>query len=57
MNNVIKTLFAGSTEKDSHETIYTFWIKYKNFNQNNDTFDSNEFIWKSKDISDGNSHL
>ena len=29
----------------------------KIFNQNNYPFDSNEFIWNSKDISDGNSHL
>ena len=29
----------------------------KNFNQKNDPFDINEFIWNSTDISDGNSHL
>ena len=34
-----------------------FWRKYKDFNHKNDSFDSNEFIWNSKDISDGNSHL
>ena len=57
MNNVIKTLFAGSTEKELHGTLDTFWSEYKNSNQKNDPFDSNEFIWNSKDISDGNSHL
>ena len=57
MNNVIKTLFAESNEKELHRTLDTFWSKYKNFNQNNDPFDSNEFICNSKDISDGKSHL
>ena len=57
MNNVIKSLFSGSTKKESHETTDTFWSKYTNFNHKNDTFDSNEFIWNSKDISDGNSNL
>ena len=56
MNNFIKILFSGSTEKQLHGTIDTFWIKYTDFNQNNDPFDSNEFIWNRKDISDGNSH-
>ena len=27
------------------------------FNRINDPFDSNDFIWNSKDITDGNSHL
>ena len=27
VNNVIKTLFAGSTEKELHGTIDTFWIE------------------------------
>ena len=57
MNTVIKILFAGSTEKDLHETLDTFWRKYKNFNNKNDHFDSDEFIWNSKDISDGNSNI
>ena len=57
MNNVIKTLFSGSTEKELHGTLDTFWSEYKNSNQKNDPFDSNEFIWNSKYISDGNSHL
>ena len=57
LNNVIKRLFYGSNEKYLHGTLYTFWRKYTNSNQNNDPFDSNEFIWNSKDISDGNIHL
>ena len=57
VNNVIKSFFSGSTEKELHESLDTFWSKYKIFNKNNDPFDSNEFIWDSKDISDGNSHL
>ena len=57
MNNVIKTLFSGSTEKELHGTLDTFWSKYKNFNQKNDPFDSNEFIWNSKDIIYVNSNL
>ena len=53
----INSLFAGSTEKEFHETLDRFWSRYTNFNQNNDPFDSNEFICNSKDINDGNSHL
>ena len=50
MNNVIKTLFSGSNEKELHRALDKFWRKYKNFNQNNYPLDSNEFIWNSKDI-------
>ena len=58
MNTVIKNLFSGSTEKELHETLDAFWSKYTNFNNNNnDPFDSNEFIWNSTDISDGKSNL
>ena len=32
VNNVIKTLFSGSTEKELHGTLDTFWSEYKNFN-------------------------
>ena len=41
VNNVIKTFFDRSTEKELHETLDTFWSEYTNFNQNNDPFDSN----------------
>ena len=57
MNTVIKSLFAVSPEKQLHETIDKFWSEYTNLNNNNDTFDSNEFIWNSKYICDGNIHL
>ena len=57
MNIVIKSLFVVSTEKELHETLDAFWSEYTNFSHKNDTFDSNEFIWNSKDICDGNSHL
>ena len=57
VNNVIKTFFDGSTEKELHENIDTFWSEYKNFNQKIDPFDRNKFIWNSKDIIEGNSHL
>ena len=57
VNNIIKSLFDGSTEKQLHETLDTFWSEYKNFNNNNDTFDSNEFIWNIKDICYGNSNI
>ena len=30
VNTVIKSLSAGSTEKELHETIDTFWSEYKN---------------------------
>ena len=57
VNNVIKSLFAGSTEKELHESLDTFWSEYTLFNHKNGTFDSNDFIWNSKDINHGNSHL
>ena len=57
MNNVIKTLFSGSTEKELHGTLDTFWSEYTLFNHNNDPFYRNEFICNSKYITDGSSHL
>ena len=41
VNNFIKTLFAGSTEKELHGTLDTLCIEYKKFNQKNDPFDRN----------------
>ena len=49
--------FSGSSEKELHETLDTFWSEYTKFKYNNDHFDSNEFIWSSKYIHDGNSHM
>ena len=57
VNNVIKTFFSGSTEKELHGTLDTFWIEYTKFNNKNDPFDRNEFICNIKYISDGNSHI
>ena len=57
VNNVIKSLFVGSTGKELHETLAMFWSEYTNFNHKNYPFDSNKFIWNSKNIRDGNSHL
>ena len=57
VNNVIKTLFSGETEKELHGSLDTFWIEYNLFNHKNNPFGSNYFIWNSKDITDGNSHL
>ena len=41
VNNVIKTLFAGSTEKELHGTLDTFWSEYTLLNHKNDPFDRN----------------
>ena len=57
VNIVINDLFVRSSEKGLYKTLDTFWSEYKKFNHNNDSFDSNEFIWSSKDICDVNSHL
>ena len=40
-----------------NKTLDKFWSEYTKFNHKNDPFDSNEFIWSSKDICDGNSHM
>ena len=34
-----------------------FWTEYTEFYNKIGSYDADEFIWKSKDISDGNSHL
>ena len=57
MNNVIKGLFSGSTEKEFYETLNTLWSKYTNFNHTNNPFDSNGLICNKKDSIYGNSHL
>ena len=43
--------------KNTYNKLSMFWSKYTNFSHKNDPFDSNEFIWNSKDTSDSNSHL
>ena len=57
VHNIIKTLFAGSTEKKLHGDLDTFWSGYILFNHKNDPFDRNDLIWNIKDINDGNSHI
>ena len=50
-------MFSVSTETKLHEYLDTFRSEYTLFNHKNDPFDSNDFIWNSKDITDSNSHL
>ena len=57
VNNVIKTLFCGSSEEDMNVTLDLFWTEYTAFNNKVGSYDADAFIWKSKDISDGNIHL
>ena len=57
VENVIKTLCVVSTDKELNETLDTFWSEYTKSNHKNDPFDSNESIWNSRYISDGNSHM
>ena len=57
VNNVIKTLINGAFEDEMAVTLDIFWTDYTEFYNNIGSFDAEEFIWKSKDIRDGNSHL
>ena len=57
VNTVIKTLFDKLSEIQLHETLDMFWSEYKKFKHKNGPFDSNKFIWQSKNICDGNNHL
>ena len=57
VNNVIKTLFSGASEEEMSVTQDIFWTDYTNFDKKIGSFGADEFIWKSKDIKDGNSHL
>ena len=57
VNNVIKRLFSGTSEEEMNVTLNMFWTEYTDFDNKIGSFDADEFIWKSKDISDGNSHL
>ena len=38
-------------------TLNMFWTEYTDFDNKIGSFDADEFVWKIKDISDGNSHL
>ena len=57
LNNLIKTLFHGLSEDKMAVTQDIFWTEYTDFDNKNGSFGSGGFIWKSKDIRDGNSHL
>ena len=57
VNNVTKTLFSALSEEEMAITQDIFWIEYTDFYNKIGLFDADEFIWKSKDIKDGNIHL
>ena len=57
VKNVIKTLFSGSSEEEMNVTLDVFWTEYTASDNKVGSYDADEFLWKSKDISDGNSHL
>ena len=57
VNNIIKTLFHGISNDDRNYTLKKIWIEYTGFNNKNGSFDSDDLIWRRKDIQDGNSHL
>ena len=57
VNNVIKTLFSGGSEEEMAVTQDIFWTEYIYIDKKIASFDADKFIWKSKDIKDGNSNL
>ena len=57
VNIVTKTLFLGSYEDKMDVTQEILWTEYTDFDNKIGSFDADEFIWKCKDIRDGNSHL
>ena len=57
VNNVINTLFSGAYEWEMAVTLDLFWTDYTAFDNKIGSFDADEFLWKIKDIRDGNSHL
>ena len=57
VNNVIKILFSVSSEEEMDVTLDVFWTEYTAFDNKVGSYDADEFIWKIKDISDGNSYL
>ena len=52
VKNVIKRLFSGSSEDDMNVTLDMFWTEYTDFDNKIGSFDADEFIWKTKDMSD-----
>ena len=57
VNNVIKILFSVSSEEEMNVTLEVFWTEYTAFDNKVGSYDADEFIWKSKDIIDGNIHF
>ena len=57
VNNVIKKLFRGLSEYIISDTQHIFLTEYTDFDNNDGLFYGDEFICKSKDIRDVNSHL
>ena len=57
VNNVISKLFHEVPEDKVAVTEDMFWTDYTEFDNNIGSFDTDEFIWKSKDIRDGNIHF
>ena len=57
VKNVIKALFHGVPEYLMDVTQCIFWTEYNEFDNKNSSFNADEFIWKSKDIRYGKSHL
>ena len=54
VKKVIKTLFHELFENEMDVTQDIFWTGYTDLDNNNGSFDGDEFIWKSKDIRYGN---
>ena len=57
VNNDINKLFSRSSEEEMSVALDLFWTEYTAFDNMIGSYDADEFIWKSKNISDGNSHL
>ena len=57
VNNVITALFSGASEEEMDVTQDISCTKYTYFDNKIGPFNADEFIWKSKDIKDGNSRL
>ena len=57
VNNFIKKLCFGASEEEMAVNQDIVWTEYTAFDNMIGSYDADEFIWKTKDISDGNSHL
>ena len=57
VNNFIKLLFCGLSDDKLNVTLDNFWNEYTDFKHKNGPFYGGKFIWRSKEIRDGNSHF